>query len=370
MPKTKQPKKAITQTANEKVRSRTQATKKTQPKKQDRLGAAAKKTAQPIKTSAAAEPTVARSASGQRLLQTPERIWYKPLTWRNRPPTPDYKPLPKARKLLWRVLQQLWANKMLFGGIVLTYGVLSVLFVRGFSDASNFPSVKRSLDSALQSGTSSRVAETAVSLVYLFSTSGSGSTANAGVYQVVLFILCSLAFIWALRRVLAGQPKQRVRDSFYKGMYPVIPFMLLLLLAILQLLPFAATGGLYSIVSGNDIAVHWWETMCWLGLLAAGAFWSLRMLTATIFALYIVTLPDVAPLQAYRSARQLIYGRRLMLWRKLIFLPFVLLVLAAIIETPLILFLTPVATWAFFLFGMVALPVIHGYLYNLYRDML
>jgi hypothetical protein len=138
----------------------------------------------------------------------------------------------------------------------------------------------------------------------------------------------------------------------------------------LQLVPLAIGGGLYSAVIGNGIAVHLWEKAFWLLLFIGLGFWSLRMITASIFAIYVITLPDMTPLRAYRSAKQLVYGRRLLLWRKLIFLPVVLLVLAAAIELPLIFFLTPVAVWIFFGLSMVALPVVHGYLYNLYRAML
>lgn len=94
------------------------------------------------------------------------------------------------------------------------------------------------------------------------------------------------------------------------------------------------------------------------------------MITASVFALYIATLPDMTPLRAYRSARQLVYGRRLLIWRKFLFLPAALLVLAAVIEVPFILFITPLAVWTFFIVGVVALPVVHGYLYSLYREML
>lgn len=316
-----------------------------------------------------AESKVQRSANtGTRLLQTPKRYWYRPLTWRHRPAVPAYKPLPKARLLLWRACQQLWQHKRLFGGIALTYGLLNLLLVRGLSGAADVSSVKSTLDSVAQ-GAGGKALSALASFTYLLASSGSGDAANAGTYQMILLVVCSLAFVWAFRQTLAGH-QVRIRDSFYRGMYPLVPLVLLLLLGAVQLLPLAVGGGIYTTVMSNGIAVHTWEKIFWLGLFLVLAWWSLRMITATLFAGYIVTLPDMTPLRAYRSARQLVYGRRLLLWRKLIFLLVVGVLVSALIEIPLILLVTPLAGWVFFVISFVALPIIHAYLYNLYRAML
>jgi hypothetical protein len=304
---------------------------------------------------------VHRSKSGQRMLPIPKRIWYKPLTWRNHAPVPTYTRLPKARKMFWSVLKLLWGHKKLFGYIILTYGLLDMLLVRGLSGGTNLTSVKNELTSVFH-GVGGKVAASGISFAYLLANSGGSSSSSTSGF-------CSLAFIWAYRQVLAKHPI-RARDSFYQGMYPLIQFLLIFLLLSVQLLPLAIGGGLYAMVNSGGIAVYAWEHILWLSLFILLGLWSLRMVTASIFALYIVTLPDMTPMRAYRSAKQLVYGRRLLIWRKLIFLPFVLLLLAIAIEFPLILFLTPIAEWAFFVISMLALPLVHGYLYTLYREML
>ena len=320
------------------------------------------------KKTARKQPAVKHSDTGTRVLQVPQRFWYNPLTWRHRQPTPAYMPLPKARKLFAAAVGQLWRHKKLFGGIVIAYGLLNLLLVRGLSGSSDLGQLKSALDS-LTHGFGGKVTSSLASFAYLLASSGSGNTATSGVYQSILLIICSLAFIWALRQVLAGHTV-RVRDSFYQGMYPLVPFMFTFLLLGVQLLPLVVGGSLYSTVISNGIAVHLWEKALWLVLFIGLGLWSLRMVTATAFAIYITTLPDMTPMRAYRSARQLVYGRRLYIWRKLIFLPIVLLLIAAAIELPLILFLTPLASWIFFVLSMLALPIVHGYLYNLYREML
>lgn len=323
------------------------------------------KKAAPTKKKPAAR---SKSSSGPRKLEAPKLVWYKPRTWKNRPPVPDYKPLPKARLLFAAVCKQLWQHKRLFGGIVAIYGIFNLVLVRGLAGSSDLSTIKGTLDSVL-SGFGGKLASSATSFAYLLVSSGSSNTATSGIYQSILVVICSLAFIWALRQVLANH-RVRIRDSFYQGMYPLIPFMLMFALIGLQLVPLGIGGSLYALVTANGIAIHFWEKALFIVLFIVLGLWSLRMVTASMFAMYIATLPDMTPLRAYRSAKKLVYGRRLLIWRKLIFLPVIMLVLAALIELPLILFLTPVAEWMFFILSMVALPIAHGYLYNLYREML
>lgn len=313
---------------------------------------------------------VKRSEAGARVLQLPKRVWYKPLTWRYRLPMPEYKPLPKARVLFWGTLKQLWINKRLFGGIMVIYGILNLVLVRGLSGSNDLLTLKTALDSAAH-GVAGKLVSSALSFSYLLTTSGSGNTASSGVYQGLLLVASSLACIWGLRQVQAKYKSRiRVRDSFYLGMYPIVPFILVFLILSVQLLPLALGAGFYAIVSQNGIAVNLWEKSVTIVIFAAAALWSLRMITTSGIALYVVTLPEMTPLRAYRSARKLVYRRRLLIWRKVIFLPVALLVLAGLIEIPLIYFWTTFAEWAFFLISMLMLPIIHGYLYNLYREML
>ena len=304
-----------------------------------------------------------------RVLAAPKYHWYKPSTWMYAEVLASERTvLPKARLLLWRTLNQLWDHKRLFGGIVLTFGLLNIVLVRGTAGSSDLSNLKDTLDSTLN-GAGGKLASSVVGFTYVIASSGSGSTDTSGIYQTLLLLICSLAFIWALRHVLAGR-SVRVRDSFYQGMYPLVPFLLVVGLLGLQLMPLAIGGSLYSAIVGNGIAVHVYEKLICLVLFLSLALWSLRMATATLFALYIVTLPDMTPLRAYRSGRDLVKYRRLIVWRKLIFLPVALLVVSAIVELPLILFVTPVAIWSFFIISMCMLPVVHGYLYNLYRELL
>jgi hypothetical protein len=87
-------------------------------------------------------------------------------------------------------------------------------------------------------------------------------------------------------------------------------------------------------------------------------------------ALYVVTLPDMTPLTALRSARDLVRYRRLSVFRKLIFLPIALGVIMAVVMLPFIFVVPVLAQWVFFALSMLALIVGHAYFYVLYRELL
>ena len=97
---------------------------------------------------------------------------------------------------------------------------------------------------------------------------------------------------------------------------------------------------------------------------------SLYMITSSIFALYIVTLPDMTPMQALRSARNLVRFRRWTVMRKVLFLPLSLVVIGGLLLIPIIIFLTPIAEWVYFGLTMMSLAFIHSYIYTLYRELL
>ncbi|HVI60648.1 MAG TPA: hypothetical protein VM535_00655, partial [Candidatus Saccharimonadales bacterium] len=97
---------------------------------------------------------------------------------------------------------------------------------------------------------------------------------------------------------------------------------------------------------------------------------SLYMISSSLFALYIVTLPDMTPRKALRSARELVRDRRWTVLRKILCLPVILFLGAALVMVPIIIWLTPLAQWVFFLLTMFALVAVNTYMYSLYRELL
>ena len=273
---------------------------------------------------------------------------------------------------VWRLtlksIAMLWKHKGLFIGITLVYGLLNVILAQSLSGGTDVSTLKHTLDQAF-SGHFGGLASGLSIFTLLISSAGNNSSATAGTYQLFLALIASLAIIWAFRQVLAGS-KLRIRDAYYDGMYPLVPFILVLLVVGLQLIPLLVGSAVYSLVINNGIAVLFIEKLVWALLYGLLALLSLYMVSSSLFALYIVTLPDMTPMKALRSARELVRYRRWTVLRKILCLPLILLIAAAVIMLPIIIWLTPLAQWTFFLLTMFGLLAVHAYMYTLYRELL
>lgn len=280
-----------------------------------------------------------------------------------------HKDIPSAWKVLSSSLKQLALNYKLFGYILIIYGLLYILLVKGISGNFQLGNLRQSLNDAL--GGQLSTLGTGVALYgLLLGSVGSGPDATSGTYQTFLLILVSLALIWALRQTYGGKKVERVKDSYYKSMHSLVPTVLVSLTLVLQMVPALLVVSLYSIVQANGVVVGLLEEVIIYAVSLLGIFTSLYWASSTIFAFYIVTLPNTGPMAALRSAKQLVRYRRPLVVRKVIFLPLLMLLFSAVILVPLIIFLAPVAEVLFMLFTIVAVAVIHAYYYNLYRTML
>jgi len=275
--------------------------------------------------------------------------------------------LPSSLRIFKQSLGIIKRNKRLFGAIYVVYLVLSVLFVRGFTNIAHLSTVKNSLlathESTLSIGTN------LIGSLFSASTPQTAQTASSA-YQSVLFVIISLVTIYALRQAYGKAVKPApIKSSFYKGPQQLVPFILVMLVIGLQLIPLLLGVSLYSFVSTGGMIVGLLEQAVCLGTLVLLVLSSLYMMTSSLIALYIVTLPDVTPMQALRSARELVRFRRWTVMRKIICLPIMLLICIVLVMAPMVLWLTGIAEWFFFAFSLGLLIVAHSYLYNLYREL-
>lgn len=278
--------------------------------------------------------------------------------------------LRKARKIFSAAVRHVLAHKRLYAGIGLVYLLLTLVLVKGlgFGFDSQLTEVRATIEEALGEQSSPFITSAALFGLLLGSAGSAGNEASS-IYQLLLLVLVSLALIWALRQTYAKE-HPKVKDAYYKGMYPLVPYLLVLGVVLLQLVPLAIGNFIYGIVIGNGLAVTGLEQFVWAVIFALFALVTFYMLSSSLFALYIVTLPDVTPMQALRSARELVRHRRLMVARKVLFLPFILLILAVVFMVPILLYATAIAEVVFFTFTILAIVVIHAYMYELYRELL
>jgi hypothetical protein len=283
-----------------------------------------------------------------------------------RPAGVSVAPLPNAFTISRQTALLLASRWRVFGLLTIVYALLTIVFVREFSGGIDVAQLRHDLTST--SGVTSPLAAGGTVLASLAS-SGGASSATGSTYQLFVWLVISLAAIWALRASRAGE-HWRLRDAFYRGMTPLVPFLLVLVVIALQLLPLIVGTGLYSIIASSGIAVNFLELLPWLVLTILLVAISFYWLCSSVVALYVVTLPDMTPLTALRSARDLVRYRRLSVFRKLIFLPIALGVIMAVVMLPFIFVVPVLAQWVFFALSMLALIVGHAYFYVLYRELL
>lgn len=263
-------------------------------------------------------------------------------------------PLPSAWRIFGRSLKVLWQHKKPLSIVYLFYVAVSLLLVRG--------------SAAIVDNSSHQVVNGVGRFSDALSQTG-GTNGGATAYQTVLFIVFSLVIIWSLRLIYANKTKLSARSAFYEGLTPFIPFTLVALVVVLQAIPMYAGAAIFGIVNNSGLAVGF-ERWVWGAAFALAALWSLWMITGSIFAFYIATLPGVRPVQALRSSHELVRYRRWTVLRKLLFLPLAVGLVLALIIVPLSVVLPSVVSFVVYLIGLLLLFIVHSYYYALYRELL
>ena len=271
--------------------------------------------------------------------------------------------VPTSFNILRQVFILLRRHWKILGGITLVYLILNIVLASGLSNViNNFSIVKDSL------GNGHNFSDALRGFGSLLGSGASAGSQSASVLQSVLIVLESLVVIWALRQLSAGK-KFSVKDAYYKATPLLIPFLLVLFVIIIQLLPITLGGGLVALIA-SALAGSGAATSIMVLVLIPLLGWSIYMLSSSIFALYIVTLPDMQPRQALRSAKKLVNFRRLKIIRRIIFLPIFILAVMACIILPLILFVHVLVVPVFYLLFILVILFVHTYLYSLYRGLL
>lgn len=278
------------------------------------------------------------------------------------------KQLPGVFKLLNMSFRIIRDNKALFGGIILIHSILSLIFVAGLGSSLDFVEAKKQLDEFI-GGQANGAATAATLMAYLFDSTSAQAGEVAGTYQLFLILISSLAVIWGVREVMA---KHRVsaKDAYYRGIYPLVPLILVFFVIGLQLTPLVIGSTIYSIIVAGGLAVNSLEKILWLIFFLLSALLSLYMILSSLFAAYIVTLPEMTPMKALRSARGLVMHRRTSVGIRVLALPIFAAVLALIILLPIVFFAPWLAVVTALFLGAFFICLWNTYIYLLYREML
>lgn len=277
--------------------------------------------------------------------------------------------LPSSFALCKESLRLIKQNKKLFLKLGLLYGFITFFILGGIGEGLNVVQMKDAFKNALQ-GNFNNVGVSISLFAYLLGGATNTATEITRIYQTLTIIIFSLALIWTIRQLKGNVKVAQIREGFYKGMYPLVPFMLVFAAITLQFIPLMIGNFMYTTASQGELIVSSAEQAVWYVLFGLLAVLTFYMLSSSVFALYIVTLPDMTPMRALRSARKLVQFRRFTVMRKLLLLPLYMVTLAAIITIPVLIWITFLAEPLFYFLTMFALPFIHIYIYSLYRHLL
>jgi len=264
---------------------------------------------------------------------------------------------------VWNIFQKYWKP---LGGIVLVYLILNIIFASGLSSLSSSVS---DIKANLEADSDRSLTNALGGFGSLVGSAGANSSQTASILQTILIIIESLVIIWALRQLLAGS-KIGVKQAYYRSTGQLVPFLLVLIVIFIQLLPVtlgtAIVSTVLSAIFNSSTLLTTIMIICFMALAA----WSVYMVSSSAFALYIVTLPDMQPRQALKSAKNLVRFRRWPIVRKVLFLPIFILLAMALAVIPLILWANWFVAPVFYVLSMVAILFVHSYLYSLYRSLL
>lgn len=192
---------------------------------------------------------------------------------------------------------------------------------------------------------------------------------GSAIFNFLIILTMSLAYIWTIRRLLSKKAFN-IRDAFYNSMAPVIPVLTILFIMILQLLPFTIASYLYTVGRTNGIFISGLEDLVFFLIAVFAGLLSFYLMTPSILSIYAVTLPGMYPLTTIRLTKKIVQFRRFLVFRRVVALPFIVAIIFFCILLLLLRFTPQSGIWFVQIFPIFILPLIHIYLFKLYKSLI
>ncbi len=279
------------------------------------------------------------------------------------------------------VATYLWKRKKTFLLLVILYALVTALFV-GLASQANYADFSAKIKDAggqFFSGSWWEVGQ--AGMLLMAGVMGSlGSTPN-DLERFIAFaagLLMWLTTVWLLRAFMNGK-RPRLRDGLYNAGAPIVGTFCIAVILLLQLAPLALAALAFSAASGTGFLDQGIEAMVFWAVEILLVTLALYWLASTFFALVVVTLPGMYPLQALKNAGDIVIGRRLRIFLRFVWVYVLTFVIWVIVLIPIILLdgwlkniwpaISGVPAVPVFFLIMASLSVlwICGYTYMLYR---
>lgn len=279
--------------------------------------------------------------------------------------SPEPRDIPTSWKLTKEAFKFFFKYFWIFFGIFIVHVAAYALLVYGPTDF-NLTEVQDTIKAFFGGDGSS-----ATSTFALLGTVIGTQTQREGssIYSFLIFLVISLADIWVIRALIAKK-KFKIRDAFYSGMAPIIPVLVTLLVITIQFLPFSITSYIYIIGRTQGVFISGIEDLSFFLVALSAGLLSFYLITPTLISLYAVTLPNMYPLHTIKLTKEIISYRRLLVFRRVLALPLIVALIFFILLVALLRFYPQGGIWFVQLFPIVILPVIHIYLFKLYKSLI
>jgi hypothetical protein len=282
---------------------------------------------------------------------------------------------------VWRLQTEtwkfVWRFRRVLLGLGLLYAVIAYVLIGGVSQV-NFVALKEATTQVIDGDLGAL--GTAVSMFGAALTGNLSSNTPSDVQQFLSgasLLLFWLALIWAVRMFMADKIVG-VRDALYNSSGPIIPTLVVSMVAVVQLAPAALGIFVYaSAISGGWLADGGVESMVFAAVAVLLTLLSLYFLVSSLTAMIIVSMPGTYPWEALVAARALVMNRRWAMVLRVVALVVHVVLLWAIVLIPVFLLdgwlrfdwlpLVPICVQALIGLTLVYTSV---YIYRLYRSLL
>jgi hypothetical protein len=265
--------------------------------------------------------------------------------------------------------------------VIILYAILSGLLV-GLASQETYTTLSDTLRTAsgdIFEGNWGEIGK--AGLLLTTSISGSLTTAPTEAQQIyagLIGLLIWLTTVWLLRAAKAGQ-KPRFRDGLYNAGAPIISTLAVSLVLLVQLIPAALAVIAFSAGLNSGFLQGGVESMIFsvaaLLLIVLSVYW----VTSTVIALVVITLPGMYPLQALKTAGDLVIGRRLRILLRWAWLALLVVITWTFVMIPVIIFDTwlkgilpaigwlPIVPVTLLAMSSLTIVAVAAYVYLLYR---
>lgn len=267
---------------------------------------------------------------------------------------------------VWRLTKQTYIEAVTFRrslfGILAVYAVLYFVLVLSLNFSGslqgNFATNSSRLNDAINSVLNQFVNGSLI---------GSGTSDTPIIIQFLLFLIGSMAFVWALRKLQKLQ-KIKIREAYYLGSSALVTTIIITVVLLLTFIPALIGSSILPVALQSGAAGLEILTVTIISLLLL--ILSLYLFVMLWPAFYIVSLPKTMPWQALKSAAKLTKKNRFNIMRKIFMLFVILIFVIFIILFPIALVLPSIVPIVAYILIFIAFGLAHVYLYMLYRSLL